>query len=89
MDAKDAVRVGNVAAKMFKTAWHLNRQLEDFVVQQLGYADVEDYMAKTGLSFENDVLIDAIQHEGEFTKKSLLMAIENQRLYIRNHGAVK
>jgi hypothetical protein len=86
MNQKQAIKMGDRASKMFNKAWELNKQLEDYIVQQCGFENVDDFCSKTGQEFENDSLIDSIQFGNGFTAKDLKTCIANQKGYCKRRG---
>jgi hypothetical protein len=86
MNEKQVIKAGDRASKMFNKAWKLNKQLEDYIVQQCEFVDVDDFENKTGLDFENDWLIDAIQHGNGFTKMDLVACIDAQKEYVKRRN---
>lgn len=86
MDDKELVELGMRCARLFAEAQKLNAQIEDEVCKRVGFDDVEDYEKKTGLEFENDVLIDSLQIEWKFSKRTWKGAISHQRDILKGAG---
>ncbi len=87
MDDKEVVKIGKRCAKLFSEAWELRHKIDEEVVKRAGFKSVEDFEDKTGLDFENDSLIDALDMGGgNFTMKDWKIAIRHQKGYIHRHS---